>query len=366
MQWHEHTQAARMQLVVDDYLEGRAVSRDERDGVRREKRICGVCGNESFWVFYAPRHPIAGCNKDDCRLDARMGLFETLASVWDEAAWGELPEEKTERSRRLRQKLDEISAHYLQVEEAERREALEAERRGLRQAEENADKWKKTAGQWKSRSDQQEARAEGAENACGDLEAKLRRDIDAKALYRAISRATAAFAATVLFLGFFLGRADTGMLFDWNVFGMTLYLLAMSGPVWYVAYAMVHQEARRASEHNETPRLLHERLGIRIGVSWGWKILACVVVPYLLVDPIARSIGQIGWLASFLQPNGIEWLLLSTFAGLMCVLSPVLRIGAPAPAITPCEPALSDIKRPERARSRDVHNHTRAHLQALR
>lgn len=321
MQWHEHTPSARMQLIVDDYLERQTVYRDERDGVKREKSSCPECGNETFWVIYDHRHPIAGCTHGECRVQTRMGLFDTLIFVWDEEEWGELPEEKSERKRRLGQKLDEISAHYLQAEEEDRREALEEERQGRRQAEENAEKCRNTAGQWKGKAEQLESRAAQAERAQAEAETRLKHRIDRMALYKAITRATAAFAATVLFLSFFLTRADTGMLFEWNAFGTALYLLVASAPVWYFAYAVVHRDVRGASARNEMSLALHELLDLRDGVSWGLKILACLVGPYLLIDPVARSVRRLDGLDSFLQASGIEWLLLCTGAALMCVFS---------------------------------------------
>lgn len=321
MQWHEHTPPARMQLIVDDYLQRRTVYRDVRDGVKREKSSCPECGNETLWIFYDSRHPVTGCTNGECPVQTRMGLLDTLAFVWDEELWGELPEERSERKRRLGQKLDEISAYYLQVEEDNRQEALEEERQGRRQAEESAEKWESIAGQWRDQAQQQESQAAQSENARAEAEAKLKHRIDRMALYKATTRATAAFAAIVLFLSFFLSRANTEMLFEWNAFGTVLYLLVASAPVWYLAYAVAHREVNSASAHNEMPVALYELLDFRVGVSWGLKTLACLVGPYLLIDPIARTIGRIDGLSSFLRAGGIEWLLLCTGAALMCVLS---------------------------------------------
>lgn len=309
-----------MRLILDRYLEGRFISGYVTDGVEKEKYRCGECEEETFWIIYDPRHPVAGCTNSGCRVEARMYLVDALTFFWDDEDWGELPEEKSRRKNALNQKLGEISSLHLEREEAERREELEAERQALRQAEENAEKLKQTAGQWKSRSEQQEARAKEAESARSQIEEEFRRGVDRDNLYRSISRATVAYAATTLFLGFFLARAGTGMLFGWSVFVTTLYLLMMSGPVWYIAYAVIHQDGRIARERNEVPRPLHERLDLRAGLSWGWKIPVCLVVPYLLVDPVARGIGRVEWLASFLDTGGIEWLLLCTCAGLMCLL----------------------------------------------
>lgn len=321
MQWYEHTPPARMQLIVDDYLERLTVHRDVREGVKREKSSCPECGNETLWVFYDPRYPVTGCTNGECRVENRMGIFDTLAFVWDEEEWGELPEERSERKRRLGQKLDEISAHYLQEEEDDRQQALEEERQGRRQAEENTEKCKNTAGQWKGKAEQLESRAAQAENARAEAEARLKHRIDRMALYKATTRATAAFAAAVLFMAFFLSRANTEMLFGWNALGTALYLMVASSPIWYFAYAVVHRDVRGASARNEMPLALHDLLDLRDGVSWGLKILACLVGPYLLIDPVARLIAQIDGLSSFLQAGGIEWLTVCTGAALMCVFS---------------------------------------------
>lgn len=319
MQWYQHTPPAKMRLVLDRYLEGRFVSGEVRDGVERERYRCGECGENSFWIVYDPRYPIAGCTNNECPVDARMYILDALTFFWDEA-WGDLPEEKSLRNKSLGRRLDELSARSLERDEAERREELEAGRQALRRAEDNVEKLKQAAGQWKSRSEQHEARAEQAESARSQIEEELKRGVDRDTLYRSISRATVAYAATVFFLGFFLSRAGTGMLFEWSVFVTTLYLLLVSGPVWYIAYAVIHQDGRIARGRNETPRPLHERLDLRAGLSWSWKIPVCLMVPYLLVDPVARGIGRIEWPAWFLQTGGIEWLLLCTCAGLVCLL----------------------------------------------
>lgn len=322
MQWYEHTPPARMRLILEGSI-GESLSRDERNGVDRERFICNGCGEESFWAVYDPRHPIAGCANSDCRVDARMGLFDALTHFWDGMAYGELPEERSERKKRLGQALGELSDFHLRNEEAAQGEELEQERRGRRQSEKKAGEWRANAEQWQAYAQKLETGLEELERAHGALRENLHSAVDRKALGRGLTWGTVSFVLVSIFLLLFLRRAGAEMLFDWGGSRSVLYVMAVAGICSYVAFSSIYQGTLKARQNERLPLMPHEMLDWRVGANLLQNIFFCLVVPYILVGLAGGAIDRLdklGPLSGVLSPGGIEWLLLCTAAGALCVI----------------------------------------------
>lgn len=319
MQWYQHTRAAQMQLVIEECLgqEPQAQRENDEDETRREQFICPVCGTSSLWVIYDPKNPVAGCVNGECPVEVRMGLLDTLGRLWDEDRWGDLPEGAAERKSTLGRMLGDLSAHYLREEESSRQEAFDAERRRCDEALEDRDRWKATAKQWKSRADDHAARVRDLEGSYAELEAQLHRSVDERALRRGLWWGGAALILCLWWIGVYLHRAEAGMLLAWGAWKATFYVLTVSAVCSYLAFSSAYRDTLRAKVRNARPSPLHERLNWELGLRWAGKVAVCVVLPYITVGIVGRS----GLLAALLPRTGIEWLLVSTVAGVSCVFA---------------------------------------------
>lgn len=320
MQWYQHTRAAQMQLVIDECIRQEPLARyeDEDDEeTRKERYRCPECGEESFWVIHDLRRPVAGCTENDCPVEARMGLLETLEFLWDEAEWEELPGDGTERKRTLGRKLGDLSAYALEAEELHRQEAAEQARLRYERMVEDRDEWRAEAERERNEAVAWKGRAGESEDAMEALRAKLERRVDERALRRGLGWGMAALAASVLWLEAFLDRAGAEMLFAWNTPHALFYLVALGGACAYLMFAVVYRDARRAAERDELPSPLHERLGWWVGLGWSGKVAACAVVPYIVVGVVGASEVLSVWLPR----AGVEWLLICTVAGVSCALA---------------------------------------------
>lgn len=307
-----------MQLVIDECLGQEPLARYEDDEeTRKEKYLCPECGEESFWAIYDLRRPVAGCTESDCQVEARMGLLETLEYFWDEAEWGELPTDTTDRKRTLGRRLGELSDHALEAEERHRQEAEERTRQRYERMTEDRDDRRAEAERGRSEAATWERRAGEAEAAMEALRDKLERRAEERALRRGLGWSMVALVAGMLWLDAFLGRAGAQMLFAWGAARETLYLLVLGGSCAYLTFAVVYRGAREAAERGELPLPLHERLGWRVGLRWSGKVAACAVAPYILVGMVGAS----GLLSGWLPREGVEWLLICTVAGVSCALA---------------------------------------------
>lgn len=185
MQWYQHTRAAQMQIVIDECLRQEPLARyeDEDDEeTRKERHLCPECGEESFWTIYDLRRPVSGCTENDCPVEARMGLLETLEFFWDEAEWGELSGDSAERKRVLGRKLGELSDYALEAEELHRQEFVEQARQRYERLAEDGDEWRAEAERERGEAAAWERRAGESEAAMGALRAKLESRVDERAL----------------------------------------------------------------------------------------------------------------------------------------------------------------------------------------
>ena len=318
MQWYQHTKPAQMRLVLDECLEGSPLAQyEDDDETTREQYRCVACGEDTYWVIYDRRNPIAGCTNGECSVDPRMRILDVLEHHWPRGYVHELPESGTDRRKALQKKLNEISAHYLEEEERQRQEELQAERLRIDRMSADRDQWKQKAEGWQAKADRQKARAAGEAASRRKVEAELRRGVDKQALRRGAAWGTAAFCLACCVVVAFLARAGAEMLFAWTPLQSFVYVIVVASALGFLAFAVAHRDATTAKERNESPRAMYERLGWGVGLSWSLKIVAFLLVPYLLVGAFGRS----AWFDSLLPRDGVEWLLVSTAVAVVCVLA---------------------------------------------